>query len=162
MHEFSAVKTTLITLLATSITSSLIALPLHANQANFRSKSSNYELAYNHRFSDDRLASNYREPTNNFKQIIGITFLALGTGVITWYLTRSYQPSFVNSLPSIHRSNSSLLDRISPKLRQQLLRLVHNPQIANRLLSGALDSHPSRSPNWLAEKVIYDLQRDRS
>ncbi|MDJ0690679.1 MAG: hypothetical protein QNJ41_19485 [Xenococcaceae cyanobacterium MO_188.B32] len=96
------------------------------------------------------------------KKIVGITGLAIGTGVIGWHLTRAYKPSLVNSVPTINNNNSSLLDRVSPKLRQQLLRLVHNRQTANRLLSGTLTNHPGRSPNWLAEKVIYDLQRDRT
>lgn len=104
---------------------------------------------------------NINKPTEDFKKIVGITGLAIGTGVIAWHLTRADKPSPINSILTINKDSRLLLDRVSPKLRQQLLRLVHNRQTANRLLSGTLTSHPNRSPNWLAEKVIYDLQRDR-
>lgn len=161
MHKIFALKTILITLLGTSIATSLISLPVRANQTNFVNQSSNYDLAFNPNWSDYSPRGS-TAPTENFKQIVGITFLALGTGVIAWHLTGGYKPSVPNSLLPIHNHNNSLLDRVSPKLRQQLLRLVHHPPIANRLLSGTLSSNPGRSPNWLAEKVIYDLQRDRS
>ena len=95
------------------------------------------------------------------KKIVGLTGLAIGTGVIGYHLTRAYKPSLVNSLPTINNQSASILERVSPKLRRELLRLVHNRQTASRLLSGTLTSHPGRSPNWLAEKVIYDLKRDR-
>ncbi len=88
--------------------------------------------------------------------------MAIGTGVIGWHLINAYKPSLVNSVSTINNNNISLLNRLSPKLRQELLRLVHNRQTANRLLSGYSSSHPDRSLTWLAEKVIYDLKRDRS
>lgn len=61
------------------------------------------------------------------------------------------------------RQNNTLwIDRSDPKLRKKLLRLVHNDRsTANRLIAGANISHPDRSVDWLAEKVIYDLERDR-
>ncbi|WP_319418894.1 hypothetical protein [Pleurocapsa sp. FMAR1] len=55
------------------------------------------------------------------------------------------------------KRKSLLFFTLSP---QKLLRLVHNKQTANRLLRGTMLGHADR-PNWLAEKVIYDLERDR-
>ena len=104
--------------------------------------------------------SNNNNSTDNINKIIGITGLGLGTGVIVYHLSRAYKPSLANSLPHSN-TDTLLLDRVSPKLRQKLLRLVHNRQTANRLLRGTMLSHADRSPNWLAEKVIYDLERDR-
>ena len=162
MHEIFSLKTILTTLIGTSIASSLVALPVRANEDNLVNKTTNAELTLSQNFYDYSDRPTYPESTDELKKIVGITGLAIGTGVIGWHLTRAYQPSLVNSIPTINNNNSSLLDRVSPKLRQQLLRLVHNRQTANRLLSGTLTNHPGRSPNWLAEKVIYDLQRDRT
>ncbi len=162
MHNIFSLKTILTTLISTGIASSLIALPVRANEDNLINKSANGELTLSQNFSyGDR--RNQNESPDNFKNIVGITGLAIGTGVIGWHITRAYKPSLINSVTATsNNNNASLLDRVSPQLRQQLLRLVHNRQTANRLLSGTLISHPDRSPNWLAEKVIYDLERDRA
>lgn len=161
MYKMFSLKTILTTLIGTSIASSLIGLPVHAREDNLVSKTIATETIFsqtNYEFGNFNYQS---EPSDNFKNIVGITGLAIGTGVIGWHLTRAYKPSFVNSVSTINNNNTALLDRISPKLRQELLRLVHNRQTANRLLSGTFISHPDRSPNWVAEKVIYDLKRDR-
>ena len=162
MNRIFILKTILTTLISTSIASSLMALPIRANENNLVNKSDHTELILSQNFDGYGNRARYPEPTDDFKKIVGITALALGTGVIAWHLTRAYKPSLVNSVPTISNHHASLLDRVSPKLRRELLRLVHNQQTANRLLSGTLTSHPSRSPNWLAEKVIYDLKRDRA
>jgi len=103
------------------------------------------------------------QSTDDFKNIIGLTGLVLGTGAIAYHLTRVHKPAWANSLPGVDKINheGDLLHRVSPKLRRELLRLVHNQATARRLLSGALTSHPGRNPNWLASKVIYDLKRGR-
>ncbi len=98
--------------------------------------------------------------TDDLNRIIGFTGLGVGTGFIAYRLYRAYQPASANSLP-YGNTNTLLLDRLSPKLRKTLLQLVHNRETANRLLTGTMLSHADRSPNWLAEKVIYDLKRDR-
>jgi hypothetical protein len=148
-------KTMLKTLIGTSIISSLMILPVRAHE----------ELVLSQNYPNLSDRPTYSEPSADFKKIVGITGLAIGTGVIGYYLTRGSKPSLINSIEAINKinnnSNASLLDRVSPKLRRELLRLVHNRQTASRLLSGTLISHPDRSPNWLAEKVIYDLKRDR-
>lgn len=162
MNQISILKTILTTLISTSIVSSLIALPARANEDDLVKRSDNNELILSQNFGGYGNRSRYPEPTDDFKKIVGITGLAVGTGVIAWHLNRAYKPSLVNSVPTISSHDASLLDRVSPKLRRELLRLVHNRQTANRLLSGTLTSHPGRSANWLAEKVIYDLKRDRA
>jgi hypothetical protein len=116
----------------------------------------NLILSQNFNYGDRALQT---EPGDDLKNIVGITGLAIGAGVIAYHLSRAYQPSVVN-LPTTY-DRGSLLERINPKLRRELLRLVHDRQTADRLLSGTFVSHPDRSPNWLAEKVIYDLKRDR-
>jgi hypothetical protein len=54
------------------------------------------------------------------------------------------------------------IDQVNSKLRAQLLTLLHRdiPGI-NRLLNQAKFKYPNRTNNWYAEKVIYDLTRDR-
>lgn len=161
MYKMFSFKTILTTLIGTSIAGSLIALPARANQDNLVNQSSDAELILSQNFSYSDRPDNDRS-TDNFKNIVGLTGLAIGTGVVSYHLTRAYNPSLANSLPTTHNHSAALLDRISPKLRRELLRLVNNPQTANRLLSGTLMSHANRSPNWVAEKVIYDLKRDRA
>lgn len=96
---------------------------------------------------------------NNLNKIVGITGLAVGTAAIIYHLSKNNQATLAN-FPHTN-TDTFLLDRVSPKLRQKLLRLINNKQTANRLLTGTLSKYGDHSPNWLAEKVIYDLQRDR-
>ena len=79
--------------------------------------------------------------------------------VVGYHVNKAYKPSLAN-MPNTN-SSASLLTRVSPKLRRELLRLVHNQATADRLMNGTSISHPGRSANWVAEKVIYDLKRDR-
>ena len=160
MDKFS-LKTILTTAIGAGIAGSLIISPVKANEDSLFKLSANSELTSNQIDYRDRTYNS--EPSDDFKNIIGLTGLAIGTGVVGYHLTRAYKPSLANSLPTLNEgsSSSSLLTSVSPKLRRELLRLVHNQQTANRLLSGTLNSHPGRSANWLAEKVIYDLKRDR-
>lgn len=54
------------------------------------------------------------------------------------------------------------LDQVSRPLRRKLLLLLHQDLgAANRLLMQASFKYPDKSAEWYAEKVIYDLQRDR-
>lgn len=106
--------------------------------------------------------SQQNDSTDNINRIIGVTGLGIGTGFIGYRLYRTYNPSTPKSLADGQtNANTSLLNSLSPKLRKKLLQLVHNRETANRLLAGTKLSHANRSPNWLAEKVIYDLERDR-
>ena len=153
-----SLKTILTALIGTGIASSLAALPAEAIAEKLLASSTETELILSQNF--DRNYNN--EPSDDLKNIIGLTGLAIGTGVVGYHLTRAYNPSLVNSLPGVNNNTgTSLLDRVNPKLRKELLRLVHNKAVASRLLSGTLTSHPGRSPNWVAEKVIYDLKRGR-
>ena len=152
-----SLKTILTALIGTGLVSSIVALPVRANEDN-SVKSTNAELILS-QINYDR-GSNSNEPSDDFKNIIGLTGLAVGTGVIGYHVSKAYKPSFV-ALPNINNSSSDLLTRVSPKLRRELLRLVHNQQTANRLMKGTSINHPGRSANWVAEKVIYDLKRDR-
>ncbi|MCJ8279015.1 MAG: hypothetical protein MJK14_03475 [Rivularia sp. ALOHA_DT_140] len=47
-------------------------------------------------------------------------------------------------------------------MRNELLRLLGGDRrTANRLIAGIKQSHPGKSIDWVVEKVIYDLERDR-
>ncbi len=64
--------------------------------------------------------------------------------------------------PSKGKGNTIRIDQASPKLQKQLMRLLHNDQdTASRLLAQVKLHNPNQSMNWAAEKVIYDLERDR-
>jgi hypothetical protein len=103
------------------------------------------------------------ENDETFK-ILGITALGAGILGLIWHRNqKSKTLSFDTVVANYNRQKNTLwIDRTDSKLRKKLLRLVHNDRsTANRLIAGASISHPDRSVNWLAEKVIYDLERDR-
>lgn len=143
-----SLKTILTTLIGTGVATSLVALPVRANENNLVNESGREELILSQNYGyGDRPTDT--ELDDSFKYIVGLTGLAIGTGVVGYHLTRAYKPSLVNSLPIVNNQNATLLDRVSPKLRRELLRLVHNKATASRLLSGTLTSHPGRNSNWL-------------
>jgi hypothetical protein len=54
------------------------------------------------------------------------------------------------------------IDQVRGKLQKKLLTLLHNDRnAANRLLAQAQVKYPNKTIDWYAEKVIYDLERDR-
>lgn len=89
-----------------------------------------------------------------------IVGLASVVGIVGWRLSRAGQSVSLSNMPG-RISSRTVIDRVSPKLRRKLLRLINDPKTANRLLMGIQKDNPHRSPDWLAEKVIYDLQRGR-
>ncbi len=63
---------------------------------------------------------------------------------------------------SDRHSTTTQIDQASPKLRKQLLTLLHNDkETADRLVAQIKRNNPNQSTNWAAEKAIYDLERDR-
>ena len=104
-------------------------------------------------------ARSSNDKQDNLIKILIIVGLVSGVGTIGWFLS-GYRVSDASAIP-YDRPNARLIDRVSPKLRRQLLRLVNDPKTANRLLVGIQKHHSDRSPDWLAEKAIYDLTRGR-
>jgi hypothetical protein len=98
------------------------------------------------------------ESAAQWKHLVGLAGLAVGTSVVGYHLIHT---SKTKSSQVTLQGGTSLLECVSPKLRRELLRLVHEQGTATRLLRGTLISHPGRSPNWVADKVIYDLKRGR-
>ena len=146
----------LATLIGTSIAASSIS-PVRAvenNVAEIANADIISQVNYDNRYGN--------EPSDGLKNIVGLTGLAIGTGIVGYHVIKAYKPSLANnSFPASNGSSTALITSVNPKLRRELLRLVHNQATANRLLSGTANSHPGRSANWVAEKVIYDLKRDR-
>ena len=100
--------------------------------------------------------------SENLTKILIFAGLISVVGFTGWQISR--QSHSGKTRPNYRhgkRSNKALIDRVSPKLRRQLLRLINDPKTANRLLMGIQKHHGDRDPDWLAEKVIYDLRRGR-
>jgi hypothetical protein len=144
-------KTALATLVSTSIASSLLVLPLLSTGRIDRNIPSVIEAQTNPFAENDSV--------DEAEKLLGLTLLGAGAAGIIWGFSKKNK----QSLPNSSRLDNALsIDRASPQLRQKLLRLMHNDRAgANRLLTGAKLNNPNRSINWLAEKVIYDLERDR-
>ena len=149
----------LTTLIGTGIAASLVALPVRANEDTLAQLQNEAEISLSQ--IDYGNGYSHNEPSDNLKNIVGLTGLAIGTGVVGYHVSKAYKPSLANVPNTNSGSSASLLTRVSPKLRRELLRLVHNQATAERLMNGTSISHPGRSANWVAEKVIYDLKRDR-
>ncbi len=95
----------------------------------------------------------------NLSRILTIGLIGAGSAGLMWRISRGNQSLGTNVNISNH---TSWIDRASPKLQKRLLKLLHNDRrTANRLIAGANITHPRRSVDWLTEKVIYDLERDR-
>ena len=88
-----------------------------------------------------------------------LSLVAVGGGIAVAVSTKkAKQPFKLNS-----RSEGSIrIEQASGKLRKKLMRLLHDDrETANRLLTQAKLKHPNKSVDWYADKVIYDLERDR-
>lgn len=60
------------------------------------------------------------------------------------------------------RVESVSFDRVSRPLQQKLIRELHGDRpAALRLFTQASFKTPGKTSDWYAEKVIYDLERDR-
>ncbi|HEY9779246.1 MAG TPA: hypothetical protein V6D09_03785 [Leptolyngbyaceae cyanobacterium] len=88
-----------------------------------------------------------------------LSLAAVGGGIAVAVSTKkAKQPFKLNS-----RSEGTIrIEQANGKLRKKLMRLLHDDrETANRLLSQAKLKHPNKSVDWYADKVIYDLERDR-
>lgn len=95
----------------------------------------------------------------SLSRILTIGLVGAGATGLMWRISQGNKSlgTYVNS-----QNHASWIDRASPKLQKRLLKLLHNDRrTANRLIAGANVTYPRRSVNWLTEKVIYDLERDR-
>ena len=97
--------------------------------------------------------------------ILGLA--ALGGGVaIALNAKKAKNASKLSSMPrinsSLHEESTIRIEQANRKLQKKLLRLLHDERdTANRLLYQLKLKNPNRSVDWYAEKVIYDLERDR-
>lgn len=113
---------------------------------------------------DANLSSTSRE-TEQASQIGLILSAAavVGLGVGALQANKSTNKTGAASHQQYQQEHNILtIDQVNSKLRAQLLTLLHRdiPGI-NRLLNQAKFKYPNRTNNWYAEKVIYDLTRDR-
>ncbi|MEL7011130.1 MAG: hypothetical protein AAGM29_21420 [Cyanobacteria bacterium J06588_4] len=81
MNSLFTLKTVLKTLVGASIASGLMALSVKANEDNLADRTFNSELIFSQNFSDNA------ETTDDFNKIVGLTGLAIGTGVIGYHLS---------------------------------------------------------------------------
>jgi hypothetical protein len=96
-------------------------------------------------------------PDNGMKTIAAVAIIGTGAAVIVSSAKRG------GYLPQFSVENSHQVKQGDPQLQRKLLKLLHNdPNTANRLLAQIKQTHPDRSANWVIEKVIYDLERDRN
>jgi hypothetical protein len=108
---------------------------------------------------------------NAADQVNGLAVIGLalaGSAAIGLGLTavverkRSSRLSWGTGNTSLTPSAPARLDQISSGLQRKLLRLLHDDQGAvKRLFTHMCLKYPGNTANWYAEKIIYDLERDR-
>ena len=99
--------------------------------------------------------SESREKSSNTGKILGFTAVGAGIAGLVWHRSKTNRPNL--NL----RENALWIDRANPRLQKKLLKLIRDRQTANRLIAGVKFRYPDRDVDWLAEKVTYDLERDR-
>ncbi len=57
--------------------------------------------------------------------------------------------------------STSAAHSVPRRLRQELIRIAGNAQVAERLVNNLRLKHPEQSERWYWEKAIFDLERDR-
>ncbi len=64
--------------------------------------------------------------------------------------------------PTNSDDNEIRIEQVPRHLQKRLLVLLNGDRkTANRLMNAAKDRNPGKLTQWCAEKVIFDLQRDR-
>lgn len=107
------------------------------------------------------------------RALAAVAILGTGAAVIASSAKRGgYLPQFSigGSHPASHQAQYRAKHQVNhqlkpadPQLQRKLLKLLHNDRrTASRLLAQIQRTHPDRSANWVIEKVIYDLERDRN
>ncbi len=105
------------------------------------------------------------DSTHAAQTIAGLAIIGAGAGVIAYSAKRAYLPQSASQSAnqSSGQSASQSSGQVNSRLQKKLLRQLHNDRnAAHRLLTHVQQTHPDRSPNWVIEKVIYDLERDRN
>lgn len=70
------------------------------------------------------------------------------------------KPSFLPS--SYDRRVAEIKARYpAPHLMRKLNALTHDPRTSERLYKGILANNPDRSPDWAADRAIWQIERDR-
>lgn len=84
-----------------------------------------------------------------------VTLMLLGMVIVTILLNQNRDETGSNW------KKSDSINQTKYRLQKKLMSLVKSPETAKRLFLSTQTKYPERSANWLLEKIIYDLERDR-
>ena len=148
------------TLIATTLlsVSFLSVNPLQSNNSSIEAFTSQ---SFDSDVSQIITQTNSGNPNNlgSLSRILTIGLVGAGAAGLIWRINKGNKSLNANINSSKY---GSWIDQASPSLRKRLLKLLYNDRrTANRLIAGANVTNPGRSVNWLTEKVIYELERDR-
>ena len=84
-----------------------------------------------------------------------VILMLLGIVFITVILQKNHHGTDSKS------TECGFTNQTNSRLHKKLLTSVQSPEIAKRLFLNTQYKYPERSVNWLLEKTIFDLERDR-
>lgn len=145
------------------IFSNCLVTSIAAQTTEKKSEESSIILRDRSNFFKNTFREQIKDKDNLTKTLI-IVGLVSTVGLVGWRLSRQGNAPVIDPMAKgkgQKNTNKALIDQVNPKLRRKLLRLINDPKTANRLLMGIHKHNRNRSPNWLAEKAIYDLRRGR-
>lgn len=144
-----------LSLLSTAFISGLLAVAAWSNSAPL-------PMPY---LGNGNAASEVETEEINGEAVLAIAIAgsaAIGVGMSAVVDHKRSQPSSYSPARRGTQSATVSLDRVSRSLQHRMIRLLHEDYgAARRLLTYTSLKYPGHDANWYAEKIIYDLERDR-
>ncbi|MGB6298448.1 MAG: hypothetical protein WBF90_20005 [Rivularia sp. (in: cyanobacteria)] len=103
---------------------------------------------------DETLKFTHLQPSPDF-DATQVILMLLGIAVVTVLLQQNSNENDSNS------ADSDSYNQANSRLQKKLLILAQSPETAKRLFLSTQTKYPERSANWLLEKIIYDLERNK-
>jgi hypothetical protein len=108
---------------------------------------------------NNELNESEEQGSNSTPMLVALVVGGIATGIVLSKKGNRRQHNFSLGEP---QTSTIRLEQASRKLQRKLINLLHDDRdAATRLLNQAKQKNPNKTIDWYAEKVIYDLERDR-
>ncbi|RUR83476.1 hypothetical protein ACF3DV_15165 [Chlorogloeopsis fritschii PCC 9212] len=157
-HAFSVLKSVdPVKILTTTFAASLLATGLASGMAP-QNQQQMSQLAVASSVNNE-LNESEEQGSNSTLMLVALVAGGIATGVM---LSKKGNRRQNNFSFGEQQTSTIRLEQASRKLQRKLINLLHDDRdAATRLLNQAKQKNPNKTIDWYAEKVIYDLERDR-